>query len=301
MRLGADGTGSNVSSLKSLGATFISRYTSEQSWALTASEAKTLSSAGIDIVSNYEHYTTDYAGGFSQGVTNAKTGWAVHKRCGGPDNRPIYFSVDTDVDPSNSSLHEYFRGACSVLGGAHGVGVYGSTGVCEALRSAGLVAWTWRTMSTGWHGGAGSTSMFNVEQTGYFNSTYDRDVAITDDFGQWRVGVNPAGGGGTVTPPPVPKAGEISLSILQMCAHEDPSRPQGSTTNSAQVLPVERALCAEGLLPLAYVDGYYGTLTIGAYAAWQHKLGYTGTDADGIPGMTSLSKLGAAHGFTVGA
>lgn len=200
--LGADGTGSNVSTLKAYGVTFISRYTSEQSWALTPSEAKTLSDAGISIVSNYEHYTTDYAGGFSQGATNAHTALRVATACGMPSGRPIYFSVDTDVSPSNSSLHEYFRGACSVLGAAQ-VGVYASTGVCEALKAAGLVTWTWRTMSTGWTGGAGTPSEFNVEQTGYFSSTYDRDIAETADFGQWKVGQAPTpstGGTDMATP-----------------------------------------------------------------------------------------------------
>lgn len=35
------------------------------------------------------------------------------------------------------------------------------------------------------------------------------------------------------------------------------------------------------------------------YAAWQRKLGYTGSDADGIPGMTSLKKLAAKSNWRV--
>lgn len=35
------------------------------------------------------------------------------------------------------------------------------------------------------------------------------------------------------------------------------------------------------------------------YAAWQTRLGYTGPDADGIPGEVSLTKLGARYGFRV--
>jgi hypothetical protein len=47
------------------------------------------------------------------------------------------------------------------------------------------------------------------------------------------------------------------------------------------------------------VDGSFGSLTVNAYARWQKRLGYSGTAADGIPGMTSLKKLGAKHGFDV--
>lgn len=193
-RTGADSTTSNVAELQSLGCTFISRYTSEQSWALTLAEAQALSAAGIDIVSNYEHYTTDVGGGFNQGVTNANTALRVATACGMPAGRPIYFSVDEDV--SVSACTAYFQGVVSVLGAAR-TGVYGSTAVCEGLKAAGLVTWTWRTMSTGWSGGAGTTSEFNVEQI-YppFNGTYDHNEAYTTDFGQWRIGVTPPPGPG---------------------------------------------------------------------------------------------------------
>lgn len=111
------------------------------------------------------------------------------------------------------------------------------------------------------------------------------------------------------TPAPVPAprptltgAPPISLHILQMCAHEDPAKPQGQTTNSNQVIWVQRALVLEGLLSDAdkrWGRGAFGSMTKAAYADWQRRLGYTGTDADGIPGQTSLTKLGAKWGFHV--
>jgi hypothetical protein len=42
-----------------------------------------------------------------------------------------------------------------------------------------------------------------------------------------------------------------------------------------------------------------GPLTRAAYKKWQQKLGFRGADADGIPGFTSLKRLGAKHGFGV--
>lgn len=109
-------------------------------------------------------------------------------------------------------------------------------------------------------------------------------------------------------PPPVPKPGPIvgappiSLHILAMCAHEDPSKAQGQTTNSNQVIWVQRALVLEGLLidsDKRWGRGAFGSMTVTAYAGWQRRLGYSGGDADGIPGQTSLSKLGAKWGFHV--
>ncbi|MET9959324.1 peptidoglycan-binding protein LysM [Streptomyces sp. NPDC006326] len=108
-----------------------------------------------------------------------------------------------------------------------------------------------------------------------------------------------AAGGGSA-PVPQPSRPTVSLSRLLAAARRDPGLPQGGTTNPSDVRPVEAALQAEGLLSAAYAkDGSFGTLTKTAYAAWQRRLGYSGADADGYPGKTSLTKLGAKHGFGV--
>ncbi|MFF7191805.1 endolysin [Streptomyces sp. NPDC008222] len=102
----------------------------------------------------------------------------------------------------------------------------------------------------------------------------------------------------TPTPTPTTKP-KVSLAHVVYAAQHDPQAAQGHTTYRAEVLLVEQALKAEGLLSSQYVDGSFGTLTVTAYKAWQKRLGYSGSDADGIPGQTSLSKLAAKHGFTV--
>lgn len=91
----------------------------------------------------------------------------------------------------------------------------------------------------------------------------------------------------------------VHLAHVVAAAKTDPGAAQGHTTYRADVLLVEKALDAEGYLSPNYVDGSFGTKTIRAYQLWQQHLGYTGADADGIPGMTSLTKLGARHGFSV--
>jgi hypothetical protein len=104
------------------------------------------------------------------------------------------------------------------------------------------------------------------------------------------------GGGATVT-----AGGTVSLARVVEAARLDGPRPQGVGTPGDQgdVRLVEQALAAEGLLVASLVDGAFGTSSVSAYAAWQRRLGYTGADADGIPGMDSLTRLGQAHGFAV--
>lgn len=105
-------------------------------------------------------------------------------------------------------------------------------------------------------------------------------------------------------PKPEPKPEPVvSLSKIIEAARRDPSRPQGGTTPGAadDVKLVEKALHAEGLLPAKWdSDGSFGLATVGAYASWQRRNGYRGKDANGIPGETSLKKLGEKHGFKVG-
>ena len=101
-----------------------------------------------------------------------------------------------------------------------------------------------------------------------------------------------------VPPTPVVKP-NVSLSHVILAAKTDPKLAQGKSTYPVDVKPVESALAKEGLLETKYVDGAYGTKTIDAYSAWQKKLGYAGTAANGIPGRVSLSKLGQKYGFNV--
>lgn len=98
---------------------------------------------------------------------------------------------------------------------------------------------------------------------------------------------------------PTPSKPSVSLAHIVAAAKKDPAAAQGHVTYKAEVLIVEKALKAEGLLSGSYVDGSFGSKTITAYAAWQRRLHYSGSAADGIPGMASLKSLGARHGFSV--
>jgi len=86
----------------------------------------------------------------------------------------------------------------------------------------------------------------------------------------------------------------VDMEMVLLAAQLDPPKPDEGLTPGAgtSVTEVERALNAKGLLSSAYIDGHYGSSTVSAYAAWQRSLGYSGIDANGIPGPTSLTKLG---------
>ncbi|MEV6081102.1 N-acetylmuramoyl-L-alanine amidase [Streptomyces sp. NPDC052069] len=106
-------------------------------------------------------------------------------------------------------------------------------------------------------------------------------------------------GSTTTTPKPSPpKAPAVDLSQLVAAARSNPSAA-GTPVTYSGVRIVEAALVDAGLLTKRYLDGHFGTTTKTAYAALQRRYGYSGRDADGIPGKTTLTRLGKAHGFTV--
>ncbi|GAB1644505.1 peptidoglycan-binding protein [Krasilnikovia sp. MM14-A1259] len=98
-------------------------------------------------------------------------------------------------------------------------------------------------------------------------------------------------------PAPLPT---VNMEATVLAAQIDPRRPDETLTPGAKasVLAVEQALQARHLLDARWVDGYFGTTTVTAYAAFQRSLGYTGLDANGLPGVSSLTKLGQGR-FTV--
>jgi peptidoglycan hydrolase-like protein with peptidoglycan-binding domain len=92
----------------------------------------------------------------------------------------------------------------------------------------------------------------------------------------------------------------VDMEATVLAAQIDPRRADHTLTPGAKasVLAVEQALQARHLQDARWVDGYLGTETVTAYAAYQRSLGYTGLAANGLPGTASLTKLGQNR-FTV--
>jgi hypothetical protein len=88
----------------------------------------------------------------------------------------------------------------------------------------------------------------------------------------------------------------VDLSLLVTAARTNPPMATKKVTYS-QTVYVERALAKIGYLGSTSVDGHYGKATIDAYARWQRSLGYSGGDANGVPGMSSLTALGRKTGL----
>lgn len=104
-------------------------------------------------------------------------------------------------------------------------------------------------------------------------------------------------------PPPMTASAAlptVDMEAVLKAAQWDPAKADSAITPGAgpSVLLVETALRDQGLLEASYVDGHFGTRTVTAYALWQRQLGYSGIDATGLPGRTSLTKLGEGQ-FTL--
>jgi Domain of unknown function (DUF1906) len=189
-----------IADMKAAGVAFACRYVGyfsgyddthperSQGKCLTPGEAQTLSQAGIALVSNYEWYESRPTEGFASGAWDAQEAQKIHLACGGPRDRPIYFSVDEGIDGSLTA--NYFKGVASGIG-LQRTGAYGDDQVLAYLFDNHLITWGWQTYA--WSGGAWEPRA-HIQQ--YSNSVnmggvqVDYDRSMQADYGQWFVGGN---------------------------------------------------------------------------------------------------------------
>lgn len=89
----------------------------------------------------------------------------------------------------------------------------------------------------------------------------------------------------------------VDMAVVEVAAQvEGRYGDQAGLGDDASTRLVQQALSARGFPAAA--DGWYGRATTAAYAAYQRSLGYSGIDANGLPGPSSLSLLGTDR-FTV--
>jgi hypothetical protein len=93
------------------------------------------------------------------------------------------------------------------------------------------------------------------------------------------------------TPPPAPAPAPAPTRPVVTLANVRPGK------RNADVAAVQRALISRGFRIPAIIagtatPGFFGRQTLEAYAAYQRSLGFSGTAADGVPGVTSLRRLG---------
>ena len=192
--------------LLAAGYTFACRYLAPGGSDLPAkqlqpAEAAQLTGGGVGIVSNWESTGIDAEQGYAAGVADAQAADAQHLACGGPADRPIFFSLDWDEDPTqDAEVDAYFTGVASVIGLAR-TGVYGGYWICKRLLDAGLVTWAWQTEA--WSADPGQigpdgpdgeyldprVNVLQRNDLGYATIDgvqCDIDEAQTADFGQWN-------------------------------------------------------------------------------------------------------------------
>src|SRR6266567_1174321 len=196
MAFGLDYTsGPPIADMKAAGVTFVCRYvgyfsgydiahpSTPQGKVLTPGEASALSKAGIALVSNWEWYANRALGGHAAGVWDAGEAHKIHTACGGPEDRPIYFSVDVDV--AESQVLDYFKGVASVLG-LHRTGAYSSYRVMKALFDANAITWGWQTYAWSYGAREGRSHIYQYENSvSMAGHSVDYNHSMTSDYGQW--------------------------------------------------------------------------------------------------------------------
>lgn len=188
-------SGPSIADMKTAGVAFVCRYTgyfsgykidevaTPQGKVLTPGEATALSKAGIALVSNWEWSANRAVAGRAAGEWDAGEASKIHHACGGPADRPIYFSVDVNVP--GQEVNAYFAGVASVIG-LHRTGAYGSYAVLHELFNAGLIRWGWQTYAwsaNAWEPRAHIRQYHNSVSMGGHSVDYNR--SMTNDFGQW--------------------------------------------------------------------------------------------------------------------
>lgn len=86
----------------------------------------------------------------------------------------------------------------------------------------------------------------------------------------------------------------VTLPAVDLSNMRRAFRTLDTDTVRPGVKRVQRALNAR-LDAVTPIDGRAGYHTRALYRAWQRSLGYKGTNANGVPGLTSLTKLGAGR------
>ncbi len=187
--------------IKAAGALGSIRYVSDRrpgaDWMLgkpmQSSEARDLDRAGLKIVSNYQfgkQDTADWLGGQYAGVRHAKRGWVIHTAAGGPEDAPIYASIDDNpsYEQYKSQVAPYLRGWESVVG--HDlVGVYANSKTIDWAVQDGLGSWFWQHnwgTPKGFVHPAAHLHQFEIDARKVAGVGVDLNNILKAEYGQWR-------------------------------------------------------------------------------------------------------------------
>lgn len=190
----------SAAEVRAFGAAGAIRYVSDRrpgaEWMLgkpiQPAEAHDFHENGLTIVSCYQfgkQATADWLGGQGSGVEHAERGAQLHAAAGGPDNAPIYASIDDD--PSYEQYKEqvapYLRGWESVVGPER-TGVYANSTTIEWALQDGLGSCFWQH-NFGSPGGiahpAANLHQVEIDRRTVGGVGVDINEILAPQFGQW--------------------------------------------------------------------------------------------------------------------
>lgn len=103
-----------------------------------------------------------------------------------------------------------------------------------------------------------------------------------------------------IVPPPLPVPSPVPVPLPIVSLALVRSASDGGPAAPGPVTLVQNALAKLGFIHFTN-RGDFGPMTIYGYSQFQKSLGYTGSDASGHPGITSLTALGKKTGLFVAA
>lgn len=191
--------------LKDAGFVGAIRYTSaaREPWMkgkpLSRAEADGLKALGMAVVSNYQFAkggsdTADWIRGADGGKADVALALKYHRDAGGPDDAPIYFSIDAAPNQweIDNQVLPYLRAVQDVIGKPR-MGVYCNPTVIEACLKAGIGTWFWEH---GWGGNkdaaphpAAHIKQFEIDKAQVNGIGVDRNRVVKVPFGAWGQGL----------------------------------------------------------------------------------------------------------------
>ncbi|MEV0295294.1 DUF1906 domain-containing protein [Nocardia sp. NPDC050710] len=159
---------------------------------LRAAEVDALHAAGLTIVSNYQFgkgSTADWRGGLEAGKRHAQRGLELHRAAGGPDDRPIYASIDDNPSAVDfaTMIAPYLLGWESVVGKAN-VGIYANSPTIDLALAAGLGSWYWQHnwgTPKGFVHSAAHLHQFEIDKRAVDGVGVDLNSVLKPEYGQW--------------------------------------------------------------------------------------------------------------------
>ncbi|USH45029.1 lysin A, glycosyl hydrolase domain [Gordonia phage Camerico] len=159
---------------------------------------------GLEIISCWQFgkdATADWRRGFNGGVADARAANNRHLALGGPEDAPIYFAIDNDINSTQwrDFCVGYLRGVNSVIG-VDRTGVYGHDECCDWAARDGVIGrsrtggkfYAWQTKAWSENDISAAACVFQRIVDTASNPgpkiggrAVDVNDELTQDYGQW--------------------------------------------------------------------------------------------------------------------